>query len=181
MGDLKMAERYVNSSWQLLQHAVAADHLGQIYERQGKRAEAAHAYRLALAVNTNLPDTRARLQKLGVADETRSAGPVKGPRVVQPVEELYLLRRTPVPEIKLSTAFAEFLLLFSATGVEEAKFLHGDSDLQGAGDVLKKTHFNFPLPDQGPAKIARRGILTCSPSLTPHCNFVLVPPPNLIN
>jgi len=88
----------------LLQHPVAGDHLGQIYERQGKKAEAIHAYQLALAVNSDLPETRERLEKLGGSTEDRPTlrrGGPASPRV-SPEDELSELRTSPVPGAQVS-------------------------------------------------------------------------------
>jgi transglutaminase-like putative cysteine protease/tetratricopeptide (TPR) repeat protein len=178
LGDLGSAEKYVTASWMLLQHAVAADHLGQIYERQGKKAEAIHAYRMALAVNSNLSETRTRLQHLGGSTDE---WPAKRPRSVSApstVEEVSLLRTTRVPQLTFKTGTAEFFLLFSTKGVEDGLFINGDENLKGALDTLKKQHYNMPFPDDGPEKIARRGILSCSEVTTPRCSFVFLLPEN---
>jgi len=62
IGDFNTAEKYVNAAWLLNQSAEVADHLGQIYASQDKKAEAVHSYQLALAVTADLPETRDRLE-----------------------------------------------------------------------------------------------------------------------
>jgi tetratricopeptide (TPR) repeat protein/transglutaminase-like putative cysteine protease len=48
-GDLNRAADFVRASWLLSQHATVGEHLGEIYEKQGRNKEAAHIYVLALA------------------------------------------------------------------------------------------------------------------------------------
>ena len=36
-GELDKAEKFINAAWVLLQSAVVADHLGQVYQKQGKK------------------------------------------------------------------------------------------------------------------------------------------------
>src|ERR1700751_3900643 len=69
-GKLPDAENYVGAAWTVTQHSEVGDHLGQIYEKQGKAAEAAEIYTLALSAETLSPDPsgtdsmRERLEKL---------------------------------------------------------------------------------------------------------------------
>ena len=45
-------------------------------------------------------------------------------------------------------------------------------------DALRVAHYTMPFPDQGPEKIARRGILSRSAVTTPACSLVLLLPVN---
>jgi Tfp pilus assembly protein PilF len=49
-GEFARAEAYLRAAFALSQSAVVGDHLAQLFERQGKRQEAAHYYLLAMAV-----------------------------------------------------------------------------------------------------------------------------------
>ena len=70
MGNYEKAEKYLNSAWAVTLGSTEADHLGQVYEKQGKTKAAIHMYQLALGQspaglgNNNLPETRARLEHL---------------------------------------------------------------------------------------------------------------------
>jgi tetratricopeptide (TPR) repeat protein len=181
-GDLARAEKYINAAWLLLQHPVAADHLGQIYERQGKKTEAIRAYQLSLAVNRDQPDTRKRLQALGGADEDppvrlRRGKPTNEAKI-SPEDELSHMRTTPLPELPTRMATAEFFLLISPSGVQGVRFIRGDDVLKSAESTLAKAHYPMIFPDEGPEKIVRRGILSCSKYTTPSCTFVLLLPAN---
>ena len=166
-GDFAKAERYIRAAWLLGQGATEADHLGQIYERQKKRQEAVHAYRLALARDSRQDETRARLEKLGTAEAAKG---------VPPGEELQKLRTTAIPGLTNRKGSAEFFVLFSAGKVEDARFITGEETLKDAGNALMKAPFNVPFPDDGPEKIVRRGVLSCSAYTVPNCRFVLFLP-----
>jgi tetratricopeptide (TPR) repeat protein len=47
LNDLPRAERYVKAAWRVSQSPVIGEHLGRIYEKQGKRLAAVHIYQLA--------------------------------------------------------------------------------------------------------------------------------------
>ena len=166
-GDLVKAEKYIRAAWLLGQGPAEGDHLGQIYERQGKRQAASQAYRLALARDSGQDETRARLEKLG------GAGAAKG---VPPGEELQKLRTTDMPSLASRKGSAEFFVLFSAGKVEDAQFITGEETLKDAGNALMKAPFNVPFPDDGPEKIVRRGILSCSAYTVPNCRFIFILP-----
>ena len=76
--EIMKAEKYVDAAWQLGQHAGVADHLGQIYEKQGKRSAAIRMWRLALASNNKDEEAQERLRKAGAPVIEPFAKPVKG-------------------------------------------------------------------------------------------------------
>ena len=175
LGELDKAQPYVNAAWMLIQNSGCADHLGQIYEAQGKRQEAQRAYELALAVNNKLEETHQRLQKLG--------GGGRPPLVLKngmqlALDELGRLRTIAVSGLEQLSGSGEFFILLSARKVEEVQFIDGVESLSAATDALAKLHYAVTFPDDGPEKIARRGILSCSKYTTPHCQFVLMLPAN---
>jgi len=181
LGDLERARRYVNAAWMLVQDGECADHLGQLYEKQGQPEEARHAYQLALAAQAGMPDTRERLEKLG-PDKPRPAilknGHFKG--ASKPAgdfaTELGKLRTTAIPGLESLKGSGEFFVLFSAHGVQDVQFISGEESIGAAKDTLLKAHYDMPFPDDGPEKIARRGILSCSAYTTPRCQFVFLRP-----
>jgi len=181
LGDLAKAEKYLNASWVLIENPAVADHLGQLYQRQGRKADAIRAYQLSLAVKSDMPETRDRLAKLGGAPDEdrptlRRGAPAK-PQI-SAKQELSDIRTAPLPDLKFKPGTAEFFLLFSPAGVDEVEFIHGDEQLRAAAGQLRTAHYNVPFPDQGPEKIARRGILSCSAVTTPACSLVLLLPAN---
>jgi len=166
--DLAQAEKYVSASWQLNQQADVADHLAAIYEKQGKRDQAVHLWRLAAAADYRNEEAREHLKKAGVALS------VKG--LVQPNEELGALRTIKIPALPKQTGSAEFLVLVSRNGIEGARLIGESPAFQKAAAAIQSAKYQFPFPDEGPEKLIRRGILSCSTYTTPSCQFTLLLP-----
>ncbi|MGA8030080.1 MAG: transglutaminase domain-containing protein, partial [Bryobacteraceae bacterium] len=175
-GDASKAERYVDAAWLLSQNADVADHLGQIYEKQGNQAEAIHMWRLALASKSDHEDSKERLRKAGVPLSepiTRSAAKSG---TISAGEELGKLRTIKIPELPKQTGAAEFFILLSKGGIEDVRVIGASDALKGAESVLGTTKYEFPFPDEGPEKIIRRGILSCSTYTAPSCQFTMLLP-----
>jgi hypothetical protein len=64
----------------------------------------------------------------------------------------------PAPQAA-STEF--FLLLAPGSKVEDMKFVSGSKDLELSAKALALSISKSPFPDQGPARLLRRGILAC--------------------
>jgi tetratricopeptide (TPR) repeat protein len=171
LGNLDKAEKYLNAAWMLSQDAPEADHLGQVYELEHKKSEAIRMYRLALAASHSpdqMKETAARLEHLGGTTSSGRFGP-------NGVEELNKLRTIKLEGLKSDAASAEFfVLLTSGSKVEDVKFISGSEKLKSAEKYLREAAFKASFPDDGPTKLLRRGILSCS-SIT-GCAFVLYTP-----
>jgi tetratricopeptide (TPR) repeat protein len=169
------AEKYVQAAWTLNQRGSEANHLGQIYEKQGKPAQAAHMYRLALAAGG--PGDKIEIRKRLDALEARPATTADSTKIdkVEGRRDLSKLRTFPVPGIPKQFASAEFFVLLGPDGVEDVQFITGDESLRRALPRLRKIDFGMVFPDTGPEKIVRRGVLSCS-SDTAQCDFVLLLP-----
>src|SRR5258708_14479821 len=72
-------------------------------------------------------------------------------------------------------AAAQFWLVFTPQGIEEVKMITGDATLSKAVEELEKQKYPQTFPDPGPAKIIRRGVLSCSQFNSP-CQLVLLQP-----
>ena len=57
-GNLDKAEKYVSAAWGLGHHGEVGDHLGQIYEKQGKKDRALQTYALSLSGLASHPGNR---------------------------------------------------------------------------------------------------------------------------
>lgn len=176
-GDLAQAEHYVDSSWRLSQYGVVGLHLGEIYDRQGKRQPAIHIWQLALAAQES-PEIRERLLRAGASTESRPKlqGEGDAPVLMSYVEELGKLRTTGIPELPKQQASAEFFLLFSKNKLDDAQFISGSDSLKEAAHALTMAHYDTTLPDSGPEKIIRRGILLCSMYTSPSCQLTMLLP-----
>lgn len=190
LGDLDDAETYITAAWNLSQHSRVADHLGQIYEKQGKKQAAIRAYAWALAagggdIRQRLPrnmiptlnlftpdikDTRERLLML-VGSKSRLDTVVRDAS-----SELSQMRTVKLKTIVPKFVTAEFFVLLApGPKVEEVKFISGAEELRGATKALAVARFDVAFPDKHKTKILRRGILMCHPG-TAGCEFVLIPP-----
>lgn len=183
LGDDAKAQPYIDASWKLCQHGDVGDHLGQIYEQQGKHQAAIHMWRLALAANGKLDDTRNRLRQAGASEYDRPGlrtvkKTLSAATPVDPPEELGKLRTSGVPSLPKQTGSAEFFLLFSSDGLEDVQFISGEDSLKNAATSLHEVHYDLPFPDHGPEKIARRAILSCSTLTNPSCQVVFLLPAN---
>jgi tetratricopeptide (TPR) repeat protein len=172
--NLDKAEKYVGAAWQLGHHGEVGDHLGQIYEKQGKKDLALRTYALSLSGLRPIPETRDRLASLtgGSAKADAAAAKYK--------DDLQQLRTIDLGKIAKETGSAEFFVLLSRgkgsdATVEAVKFTSGDEKLKVFTDALRTAEYRLSFPDDTPVKILRRGILSCS-TATGNCAFVLILP-----
>jgi tetratricopeptide (TPR) repeat protein len=171
-GDLPRAEKYVRASWLLDQHGEVGDHLAQIYEKLDRKEDAIRLYAMAMEAYRPVPETRGRLAALVGGDDKVSKATVKYR------DALVQLRTIKLGNLVPDTATAEFWLLFGpgsgGAKLETAKFISGDEKLRGAVRWLQDAKYEVVLPDEAPAKMLRRGILSCTPSA--GCVLVLMLP-----
>ncbi len=175
-GDLDDAERFVRASWSLNQHGEVGDHLAQIYEKRGDKQKAIDLYAQAIAAQHSVPETRARLIKLLGTNEGIDA------LVVKAKPSLLKQREFSIADGLKEDAKADFFVLLSpaAAGskhanVDAAKFISGSPDLRPFTEKLKAIDFGAVFPDSSPAKIVRRGTVTCA-AATGKCTLTLLLP-----
>ncbi len=172
--NLDKAEKYVGAAWQLGHHGEVGDHLGQIYEKQGKKDQALHTYALSLSGLRPIPETRDRLAALTGGSAKVDAA------VAKYKDELQQVRTIDLGKVAKETGSAEFFVLLSRgkgsdATVEAVKFTSGDEKLKVFTDALRTAEYRLSFPDDTPVKILRRGILSCS-TATGNCTFVLMLP-----
>lgn len=168
-GDLPQAEKYVAAAWAMHENSIVGDHLAQIYEKEGKRAEAISQYELAIAASHPLPEVRKRLAALlGTDQNIDSLVAAAGP-------QLSALRTVKFPNSSGLKGAAEFWLLFSSVKkTPDVRFISGDENMKSFGDKIQTAKLPQMFPDATDTKLLRRGILSCS-QLTTECTFVLIP------
>jgi tetratricopeptide (TPR) repeat protein len=172
--DFDKAEKYLLASWTLGQHGVIADHLGQLYEKQGKKDAAIRMWKLALAADGSLDGARDRLKQ---AEPPQAVKPGAIPFAAQ-IADLSKMRTVDVSGFSRPKGTAEFFVLLSGKGIEDVSMISGAEDFSTAKAAILKASFDMPIPDDGPEKIARRGILSCSQYTKPNCQLVLMLPNN---
>ena len=172
--NLDKAEKYIAAAWGLGHHGEVGDHLGQIYEKQGKKDLALRTYALSLSALRPIPETRDRLASLTGGNTKADAA------VAKYKENLQQLRTIDLGKVAKETGNAEFFVLLSRgkgadATVEAVKFASGDEKLKVFTDALRTAEYPLAFPDDTPVKILRRGILSCS-TATGNCMFVLMLP-----
>jgi len=172
-GKLDRAEKYVAAAWGLGNHGEVGDHLGQIYEKRGEKEKAISTYALAMNGLRPIPETRGRLSGL-------VGGTDKVDAVVQKHrDDLQQMRTTQLKDPPPLTGNADFWVLLgtgkNGATVESVKFVSGEEKLRSLEAALQHLKFNVNFPDDTPAKILRRGNLSCSQPAG-NCSFVLMLP-----
>lgn len=171
-GKLPLAEDYCRAAWESSQHSEVGDHLGQIYEKEGKLKQAAEMENLALSAATLSPDPsgtdaiQKRLDKLASHLDYKpgNAG-----------ESLGKLRTFDVPDSAKLDGSADFFVLLAPGKVEDVRYIRGDDQLRPAGDLIRKVNFGNEFPEGSKGRLVRRGILYCS-KVTKGCHLTLLLP-----
>jgi tetratricopeptide (TPR) repeat protein len=167
-GDVARAEKLVASAWLLRPNGEVGDHLGQIYQRQGRTADAVQQYALSLHTSRPEPETKGRLEKVaGSATEPAEA--------VRRVDERWRTFGSVTVESSGSPAgTADFVVLFNVdSSVEHVVFVNGDEPLRSLTQAIKSAKLGALVPDTNPAKLLRRGTATCLAG--GRCTFTLTP------
>jgi tetratricopeptide (TPR) repeat protein len=200
-GNLQAAESYIHSAWFLCDDATIGDHLGQIYEKEGRRDDAAHAYALALTYPNPPVETRGRLVAL-VGDKradtevsfahgsARRDISLPNPQKINAVAEFWVL---------LSGDFdANQAKVLNAPDKVDAKFIAVQEGLEihprtASADkspdaqtndklrdafrayieTLRAAKFPYSFPEGEPGKLLVRGALTCDTTTQPSCTFTV--------
>jgi tetratricopeptide (TPR) repeat protein len=167
LNDLIQAEAYLKAAWTLDPRPVIGQHLGRVYEQQGKKEAALHTYQLAY-ITIPLISTRTGPPKtLQVFEEDASALDKDirrlGGKLGSPVfmDNLNHMRTFKLPRMVSGTASAEFFVLIGPGDKVEAKFISGSDSLKGVQKTLESINFNIKFPDDRPTRVLRRGILGC--------------------
>jgi tetratricopeptide (TPR) repeat protein/transglutaminase-like putative cysteine protease len=164
-GNLDNAERYILSAWQAGGTGDEAEHLGEIYEKRGKREEAIEYYMLSLVAEDASPVAGAKLAALGVKDIDRRMGDAR----------VELKRRDTIALNKSDKGKAEFYLLVAPGKVGQVKFIKGDENLKNLAEVLQKTDTGMKFPPQSQVHVVRRAVVRCGSTAPGPCTLELVP------
>ena len=172
-GDLQKAAQYINTAWLLDQDGEIGDHLAQIYDKLGQKDRAIHVYALALAAPGSAPDTRARLTLL-LGGNSQIDDLLNNART-----ELAALRAISAGKLFSGDAQADFFVLLAPgekrAHVDAVRFAAGSESLRPLADRILSLDFGPVFPGASPAKIVRRGTLSCS-AKSGDCTFSLARP-----
>jgi tetratricopeptide (TPR) repeat protein len=173
-GDLEAAERYLHPAWVFRDDGVIGDHLGQVYEKEHRRADAIRTFALVLLTSNAPFKTRDRLAAL--------VGKGKVDSEIDAARKDFIAQRTvDLPNAQHLKGAAQFWVLFSsgpkanrsketAAHAVDVKFISGDAPLGGYADALRHARFPFSFAPGGRTKLVIRGKLTCS-SQNSSCAF----------
>jgi len=180
------AEKYLRAAWLLWQRAHVGLHLTELYEKEGKKKEAALICAMALEApgKDDEMDIRQRLAaaqaRLGLPQQSYTVNaknyqkpPVSGG------EALSEMRATKIPlpagNVNLDQKNATFALVFE-NGKKEVgvRFVSGAEELKEVGKALATAKYQVAFPDERPTRLLRMGMLSCS-RYTKECTFVVLP------
>jgi hypothetical protein len=181
LGNLALAEKYLEAAWLLVQQQDVGEHLVEVYEKLGKKQKAASICNMALAAtlgdsksHDNLTSEMTRLRPF-----LRPVGGVSGTtRPPDGAVALSDMRLFSVPvRIKLreKSGSATFDVALSKDGhIFDVAFVSGTEELRNAIAALSILKIPQSFPDDTNAKILRRATLNCS-VYSNDCTLVLMP------
>ena len=187
-GDTASAAKYIEAAWMLWQRAPIGEHLVEIYEKQGKKQEAARISGMAMAA-PGKEDDADTTEKLEAAQKRLVGGKVEtmtinGKTVPRPGPggmELSELRSVKVPrqfelhgEVRTATLA---IAIENGQKTPQIRFVDGDEKLRPVIKALTGAKFHQPFPDDAPTRIIRQGFVSCS-RYTNDCTFVFFPQEN---
>lgn len=174
-GDTASAENYIQSAWSLNPSAVVGEHLVEIYEKLGKRREADHICRLALAAPglADEHDTKEKLlaaqKRIGISKPesgTVDARSFRPPAVAElsDMRTFHLPRKAEFPaNSKTASKIALFTIAIeNGRSTAQARLVSGDRELQPEAQALATVDYRQPFPDSSPVRIFRAGWVSCS-------------------
>jgi tetratricopeptide (TPR) repeat protein len=191
LGDYEKALSYARAAWLLGQQGLDGDHLGQIYEKLGRKQEAAHAYRLAYAAVGQHTSPATAVSREGTRKSIRQhykllMGKDAEPTVLSttrrtdgtftptPIEELSRIRTVKIATAKHESGSAIFTVLFSPDKANDVRYFSGMESFKALSSQLGAAKFKVELPDSGPVRLYRRAMLLCAE--VSGCDAVLLPP-----
>lgn len=188
-GDIKQAESLIRPAWLLGEQSLVAEHLAEIYEKQGKVQQAARTYEYALAIaaesrgflRPNPQEERAdeikgRYKKLvGKEPELNTTYRLPSGEWTQtPAERLRHSREIKVANDTNLSGSAQFIIKIKPGKVDGAHFVSGDSALEAVEDELAKAHYPVEFPSDSEAFLTVQLTVRCFPSVP--CVATLVKP-----
>jgi TonB family protein len=172
---LPEAEKYVRCAWLIHPLNVNGDHLGQIYEKQERKAEAIRMYQMALAADPSATETQQHLAALAGSDAKIETMIEEGHRLLKES------RTIAVKNTHELEGFAEFWILLSpGPAVRGVKFISGDEELAPFAKDLEQASYPNTFPEATELRLLRRGRLACSHS-SPDCHLQMISSLNVPN
>jgi tetratricopeptide (TPR) repeat protein len=164
-GDVDQAKKFIESAWLLGPNGEVAYHLGEIYEKQGQKAQAIEMYATAAGVKRSYLPAREKL-------ETMLGDKKKADNQIQEMSRKFgVIPKVDLGALSKDDGQAEFAFVFAPGKVVGVKFLGGDDKLKGLNDKLASLKYPVEFPDTTPTKLVRRGTVNCK---SDDCTLTLV-------
>ncbi len=194
-GDVKRAESLIRPAWLLAEHEVVGEHLGQIYEKEGRPKEAARMYELSLAAMSPphgrmegfSPTDRTKAYEKRTAEVTARYVKLTGKKPTNEIRRLPNGQWTMTSgeqlrqqhEVKLTSekkiaGTAQFLIMLRPGKIESVEYLSGDDDLESLGEKLKVAHLSLEFPPESMATLTLKAEVRCW--ATAGCTATLADP-----
>jgi tetratricopeptide (TPR) repeat protein len=175
-GDLAAAEKYVSAGAQFVADSAVSEHLGEIYEAQARKDDAAEAYAEALALapaGRELKDderkARQQLTKL-LGNESLIEGRVKEARV-----NMEARRSVPILNPSLAVGLVQYVVIIGpGSKVLDMRAMSPDGPLSELKDAVRSVKVPQSFPDETTQRLPRTATLSCPREDLP-CQFTLMP------
>jgi tetratricopeptide (TPR) repeat protein len=173
--DYQAATKYLESAWSVMQAPAIGDHLGQVYEKTGKKRQAAQTYSMTLNSLGQNGDPKLKQRE----HESLTSLAAEGVKTTKDAAgDLSAVRSYRVNAIKewgggyKTATFGIALTKTRATPL--VWFLSGADELKDHSAELSKIKFRISFPDDGPTRVVQRGLLSCSEA-SKYCTLILLP------
>lgn len=161
------AERYEKAAWALTRHGPIGDHLGQVYQREGKRSEAIRTYALVLNAHATPPETRRRLATLVGSDRMADQFADSGRMWLVNERSIDLHRGGP-------EGTAMLRILTNLHGVTKVEVTNGSPTFSTLASSIQRAHLPITFPDTVSLTLPLRAVVSCS---SERCLLTLTEPP----
>jgi tetratricopeptide (TPR) repeat protein len=173
--DYQAATKYLESAWSVMQAPAIGDHLGQVYEKTGKKRQAAQTYSMTLNSLGQNGDPKLKQRE----HESLTSLAAEGVKTTKDAAgDLSAVRSYRVNTIKeWSGGYKTATFGIALTKTRDTPlvwFLSGADELKDHSAELSKIKFRISFPDDGPTRVVQRGMLSCSEA-SKYCTLVLLP------
>jgi hypothetical protein len=167
-GDIPQAENYIGSAWGLCEYSEIGDHLGQIYEKEGRKEDAILQYEITLGKRAPIPETRPRLAAL-LPPQVDVEAKIKAAKETGAADTFIKFSNSGTAEGNAEI----WLVLTPGPSVGAVKFISGSDSLRATAADIRAMKFPNTFPDSTEMKLLRRASVTCS-NVTHECRVGLV-------
>lgn len=165
-GKVKEGEPYVRAAWLLVRHGEIADHLGQIYESEGKRDQARRLFALAINAALSVPESRGHLASLVGGDSHVDQWADSGRVWLQEERTVHLKAIHGVEGVGVLR-----VVLSPGPTIQDIRVVTGPAGLASLAAQLRHATLPVEFPDTASVKLPIEGLASCS---TDACSWVLV-------